>query len=230
MHRMKIRSMLTSIFKTVPLFVAIFVVLFSFEGHTYPKCGPLFEAKADARLPLIAMDPRYQGENQGKYRDPISGEPWKVKYYSEAEKKVFQLRLKDGIFHDHQGKKMDSDFDAESLSFESGLFVIDKEQRMFLLPFEERGKFHHSSLTGGQDVIFAGTAAFSNGRLREFTDNSGHYKPSPKQTIRTLKLLRKMGVEFKLLKVSGRVAKELSNSYSISGKELEFWIDSAKLD
>ena len=221
-------SFLMSILKAVPLFVALLTVLSCPQGYAASSCNSIFDTYVQSEISTIAMDQKYRGEDRGQFRDPVTGKMWQVKYFTDSEKQVFELQIKDGVFIDYRGKKIDSEFDAEALSFEHGLFVIDKDQKIFLLPFEERGKYHHSSLSGGQDIIFAGTAAFSNGQLREFSDSSGHYKPSQKQTLKTLELLKQRGVQFNSLKISGRIAKELANSYVISGKQLELLLKSPK--
>ncbi|WP_415062493.1 hypothetical protein [Bdellovibrio sp.] len=153
--------------------------------------------------------------------DPITKRPWKVHYYSMAEKAKFELFPQKGLLVHRDGKKADSPFDAESLSFENALLVIDKDLRIFILPFEERGRYHHSSLSAGQDILFAGTAAFSQGILRELSDQSGHYRPSPQQTLLAIKELQKMGVDMRMMKLSGHIAKHLGNSYSLTPKEVQ---------
>ncbi len=184
-----------------------------------PLCQDIFSGTP--ALPLISMDSRYKGEDQGLYLDPITKHPWKVHYYTMTEKAVFELLPQNGLLVHRNGKKADSPFDAESLSFENALLVIDKDRRIFILPFEERGRFHHSSLSAGEDILFAGTAAFSQGLLRELSDQSGHYKPSPQQTMIAIKELQKMGVDLRMMKLSGHIAKHLTNSYSLSPKEVQ---------
>ncbi|KHD87788.1 MAG: hypothetical protein OM95_12300 [Bdellovibrio sp. ArHS] len=191
-------------------------------GHAAPPlCQNLFsETLSSPAVPLISMDSRYRGEDRGLYIDPVTQKPWQVHYYSMAEKNAFELIPQNGLLVHRNGKKADSPFDAESLSFESALLVIDKDLRIFILPFEERGRFHHSSLSAGEDVLFAGTAAFNAGVLRELSDQSGHYKPSPQQTLIAIKELQKMGVDLSMLKLSGRIAQHFRNTYYLSPKEV----------
>lgn len=186
------------------------------NGHAL-QCHNVFAVNSDM---LIAMNPLYRGEDKGTYMDPITKKPWNVKYFSKEELLPYALFAKDGLIVNHQGKKTSSDFDPEAMSFEHGLLVIDKNNKAYLLPFESRGKYHHSSLSAGDDIIFAGTATFHNGVLREFSNSSGHYKPSSKQTLKALKILQKQGVNLDSTKLTGPAAKELTNSYSIDPKEL----------
>lgn len=181
------------------------------------QCSSLFLPHSDL---LIAMNPKYRGENEGRYLDPITKNPWRVKYLAGAERRQYEVLWKDGRFVNQQGKKIESEFDPESMSFDNGLFVIDKNFRMFLLPFESRGEYHHSSLSRGEDVIFAGTAAFSNGVLRELSNSSGHYKPSAEHTRTVLLELKKRGIDLSQTKLRGQAARDLKNSFSVSPKEL----------
>ncbi len=186
------------------------------NGHAL-QCHNVFFTNSDL---LIAMNPTYRGEDKGTYMDPITKKAWNVKYFSKEELLPYALFVKEGLIVNHQGKKTSSDFDPEAMSFEHGLFVIDKNNKAYLLPFESRGKYHHSSLSAGDDIIFAGTAAFHNGVLREFSNSSGHYKPSAKQTLQALKILQKQGLSLESTKLTGPAAKELTNSYSIDPKDL----------
>ena len=142
-------------------------------------CEELF---ADVRPPVISMIEKYRGEERGLYYDVNIKKHWKVQYFTEQEKKPLELTIKNGLFFEANGKKADSPFDPEFMHFEDALIVIDKDSRIFILREEERGRLHHSSLSAGEDVIFAGTVAFHNGYIRELNNNSGHYKPSTAQT------------------------------------------------
>lgn len=204
----------------VSAFFGISLFVFSGTSVAAPACGAIFQSLSSRGLPLIAMDSHYRGEDRGQYFDPVTKTPWHVKYMTESEKKPYELHIKDHLFWTSQGKKVESEFDAEAMSFETSLIVIDRNHRIFILPFEQRGKYHHSTLSAGEEVLFAGTAAFSGGRLRELSDNSGHYKPSVEQTLLVLRDLKKMGMDLSSLKVSGRIAKALKNTYVLTPKEV----------
>lgn len=173
------------------------------------------------KIPLLKMSPVYQGEDKGLYRDPISKSPWHVKYFTEKELAPFVIRYENGSFVNHEGKKVDSNFDSEALSFETSLIVIDKNERILLMPFEVRGLYHHSSLSQGKDILFAGTAAFANGKLREFTNDSGHYKPSALQTLKVIRWLYRSGVDLSQMKLGGRASLDLANKHSLSFSEIK---------
>lgn len=181
------------------------------------SCENLFHENA---AHLIGMNRLYEGEDKGAYIDPVTKTPWKVKYFTEGERAPYELKIKDGRFYDLNGKRAESEYDGESMSFETSLLVIDKEFRIFVLPFESRGEYHHSSLSRGEDVLFAGTVAFSQGILREITNSSGHYKPTGQDTLYILKRLAGEGALYPQTKIGGQAALELSKQYSVQWKEL----------
>lgn len=213
-------SRVFNILTRVSLFLATLVVLSGPAALAASTCGDVFRVKSSRDLPLISMDAHYRGEDRGLYIDPVTKRPWQVKYFTETEKRSFELVIKDKLLWTADGKKAESEYDGEALSFTESLIVVDKDLRIFALPFEERGKYHHSSLTRGKDILFAGTVAFSGGRIRQISDNSGHYKPSVEQTLLILKELKKMGVDMSAMSLTGRAAKALGNTYLMSPREL----------
>jgi hypothetical protein len=51
----------------------------------------------------------------------------------------------------------------------------------------------HSSLTGGKDVLYAGEILLEHGRLVEWTNGSGHYKPlASLRSLNFLPMIRRM--------------------------------------
>lgn len=198
------------------LTLALFLSVPSVSSAQAPLCQDLF----DSPLALISMNPTYRGEEMGLYVDPVTKVPWKVRYFSEAEKAKYELFIRDGIFVDKDGVKAQSPFDHEAISWENGLLVIDAQSRIFLLPYEQRGLYHHSSLSAGKDVLFAGTAGFHQGYLREFSDRSGHYKPSTQQTRMTLEELSRKGVDLRQIRLTGHFIREITDSISISSREV----------
>lgn len=159
--------------------------------HSAPLCSPLFLETTDTLVP-IAMSPLYKGEEKGTYIDPLTQQAWRVKYYTPMEKTAFEVTIKEGRLVDLNGQKANTLFDPDSMSFEHHLFIVDQQLRIFILPFEERGKFHHSSLSAGENILFAGTLGLHQGVLREISDKSGHYRPDTQQTLKVLKLLQKV--------------------------------------
>ncbi|MNL43604.1 hypothetical protein D3C87_1661250 [compost metagenome] len=166
------------------------------------------------------MNPLYRGEELGLYIDPVTKVPWKVRYFTESEKAPYQLFIRDGLLVDKTGAKAQSAYDHESMSWENALIIIDADHRIFHLQFEQRGMYHHSTLSGGKDVIFAGMAAFHYGYIRELTDRSGHYKPNPQQTRAALLELAKKGADLSQIRLTGYFVKEVTNQISLSPREV----------
>lgn len=189
------------------------------------QCDGVFNLKSSADHPLLTMAAEYRGEDRGLFIDPVTKKPWFVKYFNESEKRPYELVINDRLFVNRDGVKADSIYDPESMSHETSLIVIDKNHRIFALPFEERGRFHHSSLGGGDDVFFAGTASFGQGYLREFTGSSGHYKPTVSQTLLALLDLRERGVDLSKVKLTGMIAQELKGAFVIGPGELKQILD-----
>lgn len=178
------------------------------------------EATAE-RLPLLRMKPEYRGEDRGLYTDPATHERWNVRYFSSVERAQHEIFIRGGKFYDVNGRELSSDFDAEALSFEDALLVIDRDFRMYVLNGEERGRLHHSSLVAGGDVLFAGTIAFMDGRIRHMSDSSGHYKPEPWRTRQIVRLLHARGVDLSQMRLSGRVATEYGGAVSLTAAQVQ---------
>jgi len=185
------------------------------------QCRGVFEIVETAIVKpgLISMNEMYRGEDQGLYMDPLDKKPWTVKYFTEAEKAAFQVFLnRDGTFKSASGKPATSVWDNEFLRFDEALFIIDKDGRIFVMPFEARGVYHHSSLSSGQPVLYAGTIAFYGGYLRLLSDKSGHYKPSPQQSLDVIRYLHQLGVNLTYLRLEGGVARYLNGAHSLEYK------------
>lgn len=187
-----------------------------FLNAAQPSCLDLF---LNSQLPLIALSPSYRGEDRGEYLDPISKRPWQVVYFKESEKEPFQVYIRDGRLVDKNGNLVSTNFDSENLFIDSGLFIIDRDYRLYLLPFEQRGKFHHSSLAGGEAVRFAGTIAVMNGVLREVSNQSGHYKPTGPQTLKGLRWLESQGISLRQTNLTGAAAHFFSGTYKMTYAE-----------
>ncbi|NUN05770.1 MAG: hypothetical protein HUU57_08410 [Bdellovibrio sp.] len=167
------------------------------------------------------MNTSYIGENLGVYIDPVTRQAWNVKYLDAKERLAHMITSKDGYFFDANGKKVDSEFDADSLHFEDSLIVINKNKEILVLFKEERGRFHHSTLSAGENVIFAGTATFSDGKLRSLSDQSGHYKPDPLQFMVALRTLHLMGVDLSQTRIEGNFPQKIFATPSMTPTEVK---------
>lgn len=173
------------------------------------------------RLPTpLKMHDRYIGEERGLFIDPITKEPWNVRYFTRLERDSLRVIQRDGLFYDAKGKKLDSEFDAESLTFEEALLVVSKSYHIYFFPRDVRGEIHHSSILAGGDVMFAGMAAFSDGRLRVLTDRSGHYTPTPEHMRWFVRLLHRSGADLSMMTLMGHAAMYYSKSQAMRPREI----------
>jgi hypothetical protein len=187
-----------------------------------PRCEVFFAPYVQSSSPpLLQRLAEYEGEERGEYTDPVTRAPWRVRYFTEAEREAYRVRLNaEGRFVDSAGRRMNSRFDEEFLSFEEALLVIDPQNRWFVLPFEERGRYHHSSLLAGGAVKFAGTVAFLDGQIRRLSDISGHYRPESWRMLWLLRDLQRRGANLAQIEVSGRGAREFGGSPHLRAHEV----------
>jgi hypothetical protein len=189
------------------------------------SCAGIYfhEAAAHRWQPLLHMDPAYVGEDRGMYVDPRTNMRWNVKYFGDETKKEFEVFInKDGLVVDRAGQPVSTEFDRESLQFEHALFVIDADLRIYVMNLDERGKFHHTSITHGQPIIFAGSIGLMEGKIREISDESGHYKPSVLQSLIAIRTLHLMGANMGNMKLRGIVLPQtLLHTYSMTADEVQ---------
>lgn len=213
----------------------ILLVLVSMGGPPAPKAfgqaGTVLVAMCESAFvrgkkrevppPPLRMHHRYLGEDRGQFRDPITNEPWNVKYFDRYEREGMRVIIKDGLFYDAKGEKLNSGFDAESLTFEEALIVVSKSYHIYIYPRDLRGEIHHSSILAGDDVMFAGMSAFSDGRIRVLTDRSGHYTPTPEHVKWFIRLLSRSGVDLSMMTLMGRSALHFSSSPAMRFREIQ---------
>ncbi len=63
---------------------------------------------------------------------------------------------------------------------------------------------HHSQLAGGLRVVCAGSILVEKGVLKQITEDSGHYLPSPSYLLRVLHVLRYRGLDLSVAQLSVR--------------------------
>jgi len=170
-------------------------------------------------LPLIAMQPKYRGENEGKYIDPSTQAAWRVRYYREQERWVFENKIVDGKLKNAQHEWLNSPQDAWG-DFHPMIFVLGANEKIYSLLHEKRGLRHHSSLMAGGPVRFAGTLTVVEGKIIEIDSASGHYKPNKQQTLSFIYWLLKQGADLRGTRLVGKMAFELTGQYSILVSEL----------
>lgn len=202
-----------SILKIKILLLFIFLSSEHSRASSYLKCTDLFSSHFSQQLSMLK---KYEGEHLGLYYDKTTHQYWHVKYFNETEKAEFKISIANKILLDSTGRKASSPFDSETGQFKEGLIILDTEQNIYLLPYEQRGIFHHSSLSHGQNVFFAGTVSFSNGHILTISDLSGHYKPKYQSLVEFIRFLEDHGLNLRQTKISGYNIFEKTGQYSIS--------------
>ena len=82
-------------------------------------------------------------------------------------------------------------------------YAIDLNERVFALP-KAKGigtMWNHSSMLSGAPVICAGELKVNNGRLTDFDNNSGHYKPGTDNLVDAVLVLQTKGIPLNSFKV-----------------------------
>ena len=150
------------------------------------------------RFETTPMKSQYRGENlQG---NSIWGT--KVEYLSATERQAYKLEIRDGRVYDATGKLYDTTGGASLHPGGGGraIFVMDAEGNIFASTEHAVGKFHHSSLMGGEPVAAAGEIRVVNGKVEILSDKSGHYQPSSEFTQQARDVLAKGGVDLRVVK------------------------------
>ncbi|MEV5705228.1 hypothetical protein [Actinoallomurus sp. NPDC052274] len=152
------------------------------------------DAAEKAPFKTIKLKESYRGENKpggiiGPWGDRIE-----VRYLNDVERRDYRLTVdEDGLLRDSKGRPFNS-VAGENPDAPGAIFVMDKHGNIYASNFEEYGKFHHSSLLGGEDVAGAGTLSVSDGRVNAISNSSGHYKPSAEINQQVVDHLRSQGV------------------------------------
>ena len=82
------------------------------------------------------------------------------------------------------------------------IYVLDQQGRFYAAeqrlpddPFDD-SRFHHSSFLSGAPVFGAGEMQVAAGKLQVLTAQSGHYHPTHKEMLQTVRRLSENGVRF----------------------------------
>jgi len=80
--------------------------------------------------------------------------------------------------------------------------------------------FKHTFLTGGADVLAAGTVKFNNGSIRAITNASGHYIPTPDEGMNFLRMFKDNGADissatFSIYKEGGTLFREIAPTANV---------------
>jgi hypothetical protein len=170
--------------------------------QTPAKVGAQYEGEDEHNLPfrqaytnrgVEVRTPMYEGEEQEKRRLEVSqvtdesGQTRTRLTRRDSPEGVDTTQATGGRFAGSHGG--------------SEIFVMDKQGRMYgedpKVSRRPDGTLidpHHSSLAHGEDVMAAGEIRVEGGIVREVTDVSGHYKPTPAQMADAVNEMEAQGV------------------------------------
>jgi hypothetical protein len=105
-----------------------------------------------------------------RYLDETTRAVEPVHHYSDAVLKKLEVFIGDGRLLNPEGQAISSYLTGPSL------YIIDTKGRLLVSPYSKHGLIHHSSLSGGADVLFAGQIVVQDGVLLAIDRESGHYR------------------------------------------------------
>ncbi|MEQ4204338.1 hypothetical protein [Actinopolymorpha sp. B9G3] len=150
--------------------------------------------------PLYAQGPwsKYRGENDPNNPDRAYY-PDTVRYLSKEEREEHRLVVQDGKLITTDGEPFDT---ADASTLRSGsdgraIFAMDENGNLYASAGQEKGKFHHSSLLGGEPAVAAGEFKVKDGKLQYLNNQSGHYTPTDGQIVRMIRELQRQGLDIK---------------------------------
>ena len=114
-------------------------------------------------------------------------EPPRVDYLDVKQRDPYRVGFRDGKLV-RPKKRSDGTWELEPLDTSAskirddlgggkGLYVVDTQGNFYVAMHEKPGRFHHSTLVGGEPVLAAGEIVVRNGKVVEISNASGHYKP-----------------------------------------------------
>jgi hypothetical protein len=130
--------------------------------------------------------------------DANRGKQTKVDYItSEKDLKKFVVQAGPSLTYGADAKSFDT---TNMVSKASGpgfaIFVMDGQGNIYAGQHRV-GLFHHSSFLAGRAVAAAGEMQVIDGALKMITAKSGHYMPTPENTLQPIKQLAAMNVPMK---------------------------------
>lgn len=134
----------------------------------------------------------------GRFVGEETGRVWgtKVMYLTEAERQSYRIHIKDGKLYEASGKLFDTrDASTHFSGAGRAIFVMSSTGELYASKVQDVGKFHHSSLLAGADVMAAGEMEVEEGMLKLVTRKSGHYQPSGLGSWSLRKELQAKGVD-----------------------------------
>jgi hypothetical protein len=156
------------------------------------------------------MNDMFRGENLPPVPGVARPFPTMVSYLGDAQRAKLQLTVRDGRIYDANGQLADTRGATTTVIGSrpnEAIYVMDSNGNIYASNYQATGRFHHSSLAGGQDVAAAGTIEITDGRIVRITNVSGHYKPGDWQTMQLVENLRAQGYNMHGVEIYDEVTK-----------------------
>ena len=135
-----------------------------------------------------------------------------VEYLDENTRKPYKIHVEDGLLFHENGLPIDWDraqFTNEFGAAMMAIFSMGACGDIYLTYHHEIGIFHHSSYLAGAPLASAGEMLVVDGRLLEFTNGSGHYRPPGYIAAQALHRLKEMGADLTMVGVDLRGGQRL---------------------
>jgi len=155
--------------------------------HSSPLCETSLQP-FPFRVGLLKLESGYHGEFDG--RSDFLGDQV-VRRLSLRQREKYRVRIQDGKLRTTRALLRTGTFDEGNL----GLVILDRHHNIYVVPRRLGDDFFHSSLSGGQDLLFSGRIGVASGKITYVTDGSGHYRPRAENLIYFLWFLKRQGVE-----------------------------------
>jgi len=139
-------------------------------------------------------------EYVGEHLPGFHGRSNPVTYLSGAKRQQHLLSVgEDGLLRDAKGNPFDTTAgtSVHSSSEPRAIFAMDRDGNVFASNYQEVGRFHHSSLVGGEPVAAAGELGVKDGVVHFVSNASGHYRPTKEATVAFMRhLFHERGAKF----------------------------------
>lgn len=161
------------------------------------------EPDADLDRELVTMFGRMNPFQEADLAAVKKGQVW---LETDGARSRYKARIRGGIVYRSVDLKRQDDAPTQYAPYDSATsgesekkdgfvhYAMDRRGRLYIGYDDRAGKFVHSSLTGGETVISAGTIEVKKGQIAEITNDSGHYQPFAKNLRDMLVQLQIRGV------------------------------------
>jgi hypothetical protein len=161
-----------------------------------------------AKYKTVKMNSIFKDENLPPgSRSPVTnrllGDDWHVEYVPQADRAKYTIKFEKGKVYGSTGRVYDTHAPGgvKAPGHEKAIYVMDASGDFYASTYEEVGRFHHSSLFGGEPVAAAGEIEIVDGKVVSINNKSGHYVPGKQELQQAVQSLGEKGVNLTKLDV-----------------------------